>query len=117
MVAFRFRGETRSGIGSVPVGAPSSDQARALAEAKFKKKDLESREGQKAMAEYVAAGVAEREKTARLRALREAKQAAEAAKGKTSVETISKSIRARKTRATQISGSEPIRPDAAAAHI
>jgi hypothetical protein len=47
------------------------------AEASFKK-DQRSREGAKAMAEYEAAGVAMREKTARLRALRLRKEAADA---------------------------------------
>jgi hypothetical protein len=47
------------------------------AEASFKK-DQRAREGAKAMAEYEAAGVAMREKTARLRALRLRKEAADA---------------------------------------
>jgi hypothetical protein len=55
----------------------SQDQVRALAEEKFKKKAVQAREAEKAMAEYVAAGVAERAKTIRLKALREAKEAAE----------------------------------------
>ena len=58
----------------------SSDDLRTLAEAKFNKKELQLREGAKAMKDYLAHGVAEREKTARLRSLREAKEAAEAAK-------------------------------------
>jgi hypothetical protein len=58
------------------LATPSSAELRASAEQRFKKKEEQFREGQKAMAEYVAAGVAEREKTARLRALREAKEAA-----------------------------------------
>jgi hypothetical protein len=58
--------------------ATNSKDAQARAEASFKKKEIQLREGAKAMAEYVAAGRAEREKTARLRLLREAKQAAEA---------------------------------------
>ena len=58
----------------------SSDQLRLLAEAKFKKKELQLREGAQAMADYLAAGVAEREKTARLKSSREAKQAADDAK-------------------------------------
>lgn len=63
------------------MGTRSSDEVRTLAEAKFKKRELQLREGAKAMADYVAAGVAEREKTARLRRLRKAKEAAEAAQG------------------------------------
>ena len=51
----------------------SSDQARA--EALFKKEER-LRDGQKAMAEYEAAQLAVREKTARLRALRLARDAA-----------------------------------------
>jgi hypothetical protein len=58
--------------------ATNSKDAQARAEASFKKKEIQLREGAKAMAEYVAAGRAEREKTVRLRLLREAKQAAEA---------------------------------------
>jgi hypothetical protein len=56
-----------------------SKEAQARAEAAFKRKELQAREASKAMAEYQAAGLAEREKTARLRLLREAKQAADAA--------------------------------------
>jgi hypothetical protein len=47
------------------------------AEASFKK-EQRAREGAKAMADYEAAGVAMRAKTARLRALRLRKQAADA---------------------------------------
>jgi hypothetical protein len=56
-----------------------SKEAQARAEAAFKRKELQAREASKAMAEYQAARVAEREKTARLRLLREAKEAADAA--------------------------------------
>jgi len=78
------------------MAASSSAQTRALAEAKFKKKELQLREAEKAMAEYVAAGIAAREKTARLRALREAKEAAEAAEGRSqSAEVTDKTARAR----------------------
>ena len=45
-------------------------RARERAEAAFKKKEQQLREGQQAMAEYEAARAATREKTARLRALR-----------------------------------------------
>jgi LDH2 family malate/lactate/ureidoglycolate dehydrogenase len=58
------------------LGTSSSDELKTVAEAKFKKRELQLREGAKAMADYLAAGVAEREKTARLRRLREAAQAA-----------------------------------------
>ena len=50
--------------------------ARDEAEARFKKKAEQAREGAKAMAEYEAAALAVREKTARLRALRLARDAA-----------------------------------------
>ena len=58
--------------------AANTKDAQARAEASFKKKEIQLREGAKAMAEYLAAGRAEREKTARLRLLREAKEAADA---------------------------------------
>jgi hypothetical protein len=51
-------------------------QARDRAEAIFKKKEERLRDGQKAMAEYEAARLAMREKTARLRALRLARDIA-----------------------------------------
>jgi hypothetical protein len=47
------------------------------AEASFKRKEIQAREGVKAMADYYAANVAEHEKTARLKALRLAKEAAD----------------------------------------
>jgi hypothetical protein len=59
--------------------ATPSKEARERAEQKFRKKEIEARDASKAMAEYQASLVAQREKTARLRALREAKEAAEAA--------------------------------------
>jgi hypothetical protein len=55
------------------------DRARARADAAFKK-EQQLREGEKAMAEYLAAQRATREKTARLRALRLARDAAAADK-------------------------------------
>jgi len=51
-------------------------QARDRAEAIFKKKEERLREGQIAMAEYEAARLATREKTARLKALRLARDLA-----------------------------------------
>ena len=54
----------------------NSDQARGRAEAAFKRKEQQLREGQIAMAEYTAAQHATREKTERLRALRLARDAA-----------------------------------------
>jgi hypothetical protein len=59
--------------------ATPSKEARERAELKFRKKEVEAREATKAMADYKASLVAQREKTARLRALREAKEAADAA--------------------------------------
>src|SRR5215475_464232 len=58
--------------------ATPSKEARERAELKFRKKEIEAREASKAMADYQAGLVAQREKTARLRALRQAKEAAEA---------------------------------------
>ena len=57
-----------------------SDQAKARAEAIFKRKEEQAREGANAMSEYRAASVAIAEKTTRLRALRLAKAEAERAK-------------------------------------
>jgi hypothetical protein len=54
----------------------STEQARARAEAQFTKKEQQAREGEKARTEYEAAQRAVREKTARLRALRLARDAA-----------------------------------------
>ena len=51
-------------------------QARGRAEAIFKKKEERRLDGQKATAEYEAARLATREKTARLRALRLARDVA-----------------------------------------
>ena len=52
-----------------------TDEARA--QAAFKKKEIQAREGKVALAEYYAAGKAEREKTIKLRELRLAKEAAD----------------------------------------
>ena len=49
------------------------------AEASFKRKEVQAREATKAMADYYAATAATREKTARLRTLRLAKEAADRA--------------------------------------
>jgi hypothetical protein len=54
-----------------------SHEARARAEASFKRKEERAREGAKAAAEYEANIIAVREKTARLRALRLATAAEE----------------------------------------
>jgi hypothetical protein len=59
--------------------ATPSKEARERAELKFRKKQIEAREASKAMADYQASLIAQREKTARLKALRQAKEAADAA--------------------------------------
>ena len=53
-----------------------TSQTHARASALFNKKEEQQREGRKAMAEYEAAQQAMREKTAKLRALRLARDAA-----------------------------------------
>jgi hypothetical protein len=65
--------------------ATPSKEARERAEQKFRKKEIEARDASKAMAEYQASLVAQREKTVRLRALREAKEAAERAARRTAL--------------------------------
>ena len=57
--------------------ANNSKETRDRAEASFKKQEQRAREGAKAMADYEAEGRAMREKTARLKSLRMARQAAE----------------------------------------
>ena len=57
----------------------NSKEAQARAEKSFKNKEEQQRDSAKAMAEYQAAGRAEREKIARLKLLREARDAADAA--------------------------------------
>jgi len=54
------------------------DVAKAKAEASFKRKEQQARDGAIAMTEYIADQKAVRAKTERLRALRLAKEAAEA---------------------------------------
>jgi hypothetical protein len=51
------------------------EMQKALADAKFKRKEVQARDGAKAMAEYEASQAATRAKTAKLKALREAKEA------------------------------------------
>jgi hypothetical protein len=58
----------------------NSEAARHRAEANFKKKELKVREGAEAVADYEAAGRAVEKKTARLKALRLAREEAAAAK-------------------------------------
>jgi uncharacterized protein YaiL (DUF2058 family) len=57
--------------------ADNSEQARLRAEAKFKKAQVQAREGEKAWAEHNAATQATRDKTSRLKAARLAKEAAD----------------------------------------
>jgi hypothetical protein len=59
------------------VNTPKSTKDMERAQAAFHKKEAQAREGAVAMAEYKAAGQAERAKTERLRALRLAKETAE----------------------------------------
>jgi hypothetical protein len=59
------------------VSAPKDTKDMERAQAAFHKKEAQAREGATAMAEYKAAGAAERVKTERLRALRLAKEAAD----------------------------------------
>jgi hypothetical protein len=66
-------GVARKGVTTLDIDA---HQARDRAEAIFKKKQERLRDGQKATAEYEAARLATREKTARLRALRLARDIA-----------------------------------------
>ena len=69
----------------------SKAESKDLAEAKFKKKEQKAQEGAQAMAEYEAAGRAVEKNTARLRALRLAKEAADKeAKTKERIEAIRK---------------------------
>ena len=56
-----------------------SKEAQAKAEASFKRKEDQARDGKLAMAEYEAATRAMRDRTVKLRELRLAKEAAEAA--------------------------------------
>lgn len=57
--------------------ADNSKEAKARAEASFKKKEQQAKEGAKARMQYEAERHAVREKTVRLKALRLAKEAAD----------------------------------------
>jgi hypothetical protein len=61
----------------VLVSTPKAAKDMERAEAAFQRKEMQQRDGVKAMAEYKAAGEAERAKTEKLRALRLAKEAAD----------------------------------------
>jgi hypothetical protein len=78
-----FAGEDVSGGDILRVS--TNDKRLARAEALFKKQE-QQREGAKAMAEYQAQREAVRERTARLRALRLARDAARPAPAKASVQ-------------------------------
>ncbi len=54
-----------------------TDPAKTKAEATFKRKERQAREGVKAMADYIAGQAAQRARTEKLRALRLAKEAAD----------------------------------------
>lgn len=54
-----------------------TDAAKSKAEATFKRKERQAREGVKAMADYIAGQAAMRARTEKLRALRLAKEAAD----------------------------------------
>ena len=69
------RGHDPVAFQGVPILNVNTDESRRRAEALFKK-EQQSREAQQAMAEYQAQLHATREKTARLRALRLARDAA-----------------------------------------
>ena len=60
----------------------TSSEAKARAEASFKRKEQQAKESAKGWAEYQAERRAEAKKTERLRALRLAKEASEAAAAK-----------------------------------
>jgi predicted S18 family serine protease len=64
--------------GDLGLTSKSAVEAKARAEAIFKKKENQLKEATEAMAEYQAANRALAERTARLRQLRLAKEAAEA---------------------------------------
>lgn len=57
--------------------AKGSKEAQERAEASFKRKEIQARDGRKAMVEYEAATQAMRDKTAKLRELRLARDAEE----------------------------------------
>jgi hypothetical protein len=63
--------------------ATNSDEARARADQKFKKSEQAATARDKAMAEYMAEAEKQRAKTAKLKALRLAKEAEDAAAAKT----------------------------------
>jgi hypothetical protein len=66
--------------GTLMQGTPK-EQVRTRAEAEFKKKEIKANANAQGMADYIAEGRAVREKTARLRSLRLAKQAADPSAG------------------------------------
>jgi hypothetical protein len=87
--------------------ATTSKEARERAELKFKKKEIEARDASKAMADYQAGLLAERQKTARLRALREAKEAADAAAKAAAASAIAEAKETARKKASNSHGKTP----------
>jgi hypothetical protein len=78
------------------VSNQSPNEAVQRAEAKFKKKEIQAREGAKAMADYLAQGKIIAERTAKLRAARLAKEASDkeaAANKPVAIKPASKSVK------------------------
>ena len=65
----------------------TTDAAKAKAEASFKRREAQARDGAKAMTEYIAAQAAMRAKTEKLRAMRLAKEAEDEAEDEAPVRT------------------------------
>ena len=78
--------------------ADHSKEARDRAEARFERMKKATQEGQKAKAHYEAEGRAVREKTARLRLLRLAKEAADAAQAASEPPKVKKKSAAKTTK-------------------
>jgi hypothetical protein len=91
-----------------------TDEARA--QAAFKKKEIQAREGKVALAEYYAAGKAERDKTVKLRELRLAKEAADtrAAQLKAATQPAPKMAGAAKPEKAGTKAAKPTKPAAKA---
>jgi hypothetical protein len=97
-----------------PAMTDKSEEARLRANARFEKTQKQSREGDVVRAQYEAAGTALRERTARLKTLRLAKEAAEAAELETSppVKAVSPKVKkpaVAKKPIGKASGSRPAR--------
>jgi hypothetical protein len=92
--------------------ATPSKEARERAELKFRKKEVEAREATKAMADYKAGLIAQREKTARLKALREAKETADAAKKVADEAGAREATEAKADKAAAKKGLDPVKKSA-----